>query len=87
LTGSLPPLESSLTRKPSEPKWRNWQTQRTQNPPFSDGLVGSTPTFGIQVEALSFNWQSCPDLNTIAFSDGLVGSTPTFGIQPVLIRH
>ncbi len=28
------------------PKWRKWQTQRTQNPPPSDGLVGSTPTFG-----------------------------------------
>ena len=46
LTGPSLSLESSLTRKPSEPKWRNWQTQRTQNPPFSDGLVGSTPTFG-----------------------------------------
>ena len=79
LTGPSLSLESSLTRKPSEPKWRNWQTQRTQNPPFSDGLVGSTPTFGTTTSLDAIHWQSCPDLIAIAFSDGLVGSTPTFG--------
>jgi hypothetical protein len=28
------------------PKWRNWQTQLTQNPPGLNTRVGSTPTFG-----------------------------------------
>src|SRR5947208_10017981 len=29
------------------PKWRNWQTRRTQNPVGREARVGSTPTFGI----------------------------------------
>jgi hypothetical protein len=30
------------------PKWRNWQTRRTQNPVGLTPRVGSTPTFGTQ---------------------------------------
>ncbi len=30
------------------PKWRNWQTRRTQNPVAFTGRVGSSPTFGIE---------------------------------------
>jgi hypothetical protein len=30
-----------------EPKWRNWQTRRTQNPVGREARVGSIPTFGI----------------------------------------
>jgi TfoX/Sxy family transcriptional regulator of competence genes len=30
----------------SAPKWRNWQTRRTQNPVGREARVGSTPTFG-----------------------------------------
>jgi hypothetical protein len=30
----------------TQPKWRNWQTRRTQNPQSRKGCVGSIPTFG-----------------------------------------
>jgi hypothetical protein len=30
----------------SKPKWRNWQTRRTQNPVGREARVGSIPTFG-----------------------------------------
>src|SRR6266566_4395878 len=35
-----------------EPKWRNWQTQRTQNPSRFTSRVGSTPTFGTNLQPL-----------------------------------
>ena len=28
------------------PKWRNWQTQQTQNLPLCEQRAGSTPAFG-----------------------------------------
>ena len=43
-------LNQFILKSNTEPKWRKWQTQRTQNPPPSDGLVGSTPTFGIHLK-------------------------------------
>ena len=36
------------------PKWRNWQTRRTQNPVRRKPRVGSTPTFGTRL--LEFNF-------------------------------
>ena len=33
------------------PKWRNWQTRRTQNPVGRESRVGSIPTFGISNRA------------------------------------
>jgi hypothetical protein len=50
-------MDCRLGGERDEPKWRNWQTQRTQNPPFSDGLVGSTPNFGIP-NGTSAGWNS-----------------------------
>src|SRR5919109_671690 len=34
-------------RLPPPPKWRNWETRRTQNPVGVTPRVGSSPTFGI----------------------------------------
>ena len=34
------------------PKWRNWQTRRTQNPVSLTGRVGSNPTFGTKIALL-----------------------------------
>src|SRR6185503_5891063 len=35
------------------PKWRNWQTRRTQNPVGLTPRVGSTPTFGTRALGLA----------------------------------
>src|SRR5439155_557522 len=40
------------------PKWRNWQTRRTQNPVRRKPRVGSTPTFGTRL--LEFNFLFWP---------------------------
>ena len=40
----------------SVPKWRNWQTRRTQNPVPFTGRVGSIPTFGTK----PFSFGDCP---------------------------
>src|SRR5213078_4433159 len=34
-----------------KPKWRNWQTRRTQNPVGREARVGSIPTFGMSGQA------------------------------------
>ena len=58
LRGEYPPRKHDFQAVPvrllerevydsAAPKWRNWQTRRTQNPVPREGRVGSTPTFGI----------------------------------------
>src|SRR5438046_2674009 len=42
------------------PKWRNWQTRRTQNPVPREGRVGSTPTFG-----------TCRTISPVAYDEQL----------------
>jgi hypothetical protein len=37
---------SWLRLQAATPKWRNWQTRRTQNPVGFTARVGSIPTFG-----------------------------------------
>ena len=51
------------------PKWRNWQTRRTQNPVGLTPRVGSTPTFGmiLGVPRLGIltGGGDCPGLNAV----------------------
>ena len=51
------------------PKWRNWQTRRTQNPVGLTPRVGSTPTFGmiLVVPKLGIltGGGDCPGLNAV----------------------
>src|SRR5690606_7937127 len=39
-------LYSPVPARGTEPKWRNWQTRRTQNPLIRKDRAGSTPAFG-----------------------------------------
>jgi phosphofructokinase-like protein len=54
----------------SAPKWRNWQTRRTQNPVGLTPRVGSTPTFGMispvakRIGILT-GGGDCPGLNAV----------------------
>jgi phosphofructokinase-like protein len=54
----------------AEPKWRNWQTRRTQNPVGREARVGSIPTFGIvpgvarRIGILT-GGGDCPGLNAV----------------------
>src|SRR5438094_5673808 len=60
---------------PPAPKWRNWQTRRTQNPVGLTPRVGSTPTFGMispvakRIGILT-GGGDCPGLNAVIRAAG-----------------
>src|SRR5436190_8817308 len=60
---------------PPAPKWRNWQTRRTQNPVGRKLRVGSTPTFGMispvakRIGILT-GGGDCPGLNAVIRAAG-----------------
>jgi phosphofructokinase-like protein len=61
--------EVTTTIIEARPKWRNWQTRRTQNPVGLTPRVGSTPTFGMILHVAKLGVLTgggdCPGLNAV----------------------
>ena len=53
--GAVAELLAVCNTENSSPGWRNWQTQRTQNPPGRKPLGGSTPPPGTRAQTGAFN--------------------------------